>query len=241
MNTYRRNAVAAGILLLVATVGAIAGSALYRPFVGDPVDLPKLSANSTPIFVGAFIQLVAYAACPGIALALYPVLRKYGEAFALGSVAFRAIEATFYSVSVVGLLLLVAMSQAAVEPGGAGAGFQPIAAAMVAGRDVLGSVAGVAFFACGGLLYYWVLFQSAIVPRWLSAWGLIGAVLALGGVVLVLFQAVTPMSSGHIALNLPLAVQEMVLAVWLIAKGFDRRVAETAPVLAGSFAGARAA
>ena len=242
MNTYRRNAIAAGILLLIATLAAILGSALYRPFLSDPVDLTSVAANTTPIFAGALVQLVGYAACPAIALALYPVLRRYSEAPALGSVAFRVIEAVFYSLSVIGLLLLVKVSQEAVQPGVTDPSqFQATAAILVAGRDLVGSVAGVMFFACGGLLYYWVLFQSAIVPRWLSGWGLIGASMSLGTAVLVLFQAVVPMSTAHIVLNLPIAVQEMVLAVWLIAKGFDRRVAESAPVPAGSFAGAHAA
>ena len=241
MNTYRGNAVAAGILLLIATVAAIVGRALFAPYVSDPVDLASVSSHTMPIFAGAFLQLVGYAACPAIAIALYPVLRRYSEALALGSVVFRVIEGTFYSMGVVGLLLLVSLSQEAVQPGVTDSSqVQHSAAMLVAARDWLGSVAGVAFFACGGLLYYWVLFQSVIVPRWLSGWGLVAAAMSLGGALLVLFQAVVPMSTGHIVLNLPIAVQEMVLAVWLIAKGFDERVAVSVPAPAGSIAGAHA-
>jgi hypothetical protein len=39
--------------------------------------------------------------------------------------------------------------------------------------------------------------------------------------ILVVFQAIIPMSAPQIVLNLPIFLQEMVLAVWLIAKGFN--------------------
>lgn len=241
MNTYRRHAVVAGILLVIATVAAIAGGALYRPYLGDPLDLPKIATNTTPIFIGSLIQLIGYAACPAIALAMYPLLRRYNEALAVGSVVFRSIEAVFYSLGVVGLLMLVAVSHDAAQPGVADANqFQHTAAVLGAARDVVGSVTGVAFFACGGLLYYLVLFQFALVPRWLSGWGLIAAALSLVSAVLVLTQMVAPMSTSHVFLNLPVAVQEMVLAVWLIAKGFDQRATLSAPMPGGSLAGAAA-
>lgn len=242
MNTYRRNALAAGILLVIATVGAIAGTALYKPFLGDPVDATTVAGNVTRIYAGAALQLLAYAACPAIAIALYPVLRRYSEALSLGSVAFRTMEAIFYSIGVVGVVLLVNMSETAVQSGVANSpSFQQPAATLIAARDLVGSVGGVAFFAAGAFLYYWVLFRSAIIPRWLSGWGMVAATMSLGAAVLVLFEVVVPLSTTHIVLNLPIFVQEMVLAVWLIAKGFDQRVAEGGPVSAASLAGARSA
>jgi hypothetical protein len=242
MNRYRRNAVATGILLVVATVGAIAGTALYKPFLGDPLDATTVVANATRIYAGAALQLLAYASCPAIAIALYPVLRGYSEALSLGSVAFRTMEAIFYSIGVVGVVLLVTMSETAVRSGIANSpSFQQPAATLIAARDLVGSVGGVAFFATGGFLYYWVLFRSSLVPRWLSGWGLIAAAMSLGAAALVLFEVVVPLSTTHIVLNLPIFVQEMVLAVWLIAKGFDQRVADRGPVAASSLAGAHSA
>jgi hypothetical protein len=38
---------------------------------------------------------------------------------------------------------------------------------------------------------------------------------------LVMFSLVSPMSTSTIVLNVPLALQEMVMAVWLIVKGFN--------------------
>jgi hypothetical protein len=74
---------------------------------------------------------------------------------------------------------------------------------------------GAITFVLGALMFYFVLYQSRLVPRWLSTWGLVGA--ALG---------IVPPLGGMFGLSLgilvaPLALQEMVMAVWLIAKGFS--------------------
>jgi hypothetical protein len=92
-------------------------------------------------------------------------------------------------------------------------------------------MAGVLTFGLGALMYYWVLYQSRLVPRWLSAWGLVGITLVLVAGLLVMFRVAGPLSTTQVVLALPIGVQEMVLAVWLIAKGFNP------PAIAGETAG----
>ena len=241
MNEYRRNAVATGALFILATVAPLLGNAILKPSLGEPVDLTRIAANETALFVGALLQLVGYAACPCIALALYPVLRRYGQGFALGSVVFRTLEATFYVVGVVGLLMLVTLGRETVTSGAADSAFFTNAAALlVAGRVWLGFVIGVMFFGIGGLLYGWLLYRSALVPRWLSGWGIVGATLTMVSGVLVMFQITSPMTPVHLVLNLPIFAQEMVLAVWLIARGFSPRAIAAAPAIEPALAGAGA-
>jgi hypothetical protein len=69
-------------------------------------------------------------------------------------------------------------------------------------------------------MLYYLLFQSKIIPRWLSVWGLIGAPLMF---VASLSLVVTgdPNSMFSTVLYAPLALQEMVFALWLIIKGFN--------------------
>jgi hypothetical protein len=241
MNVYRRNAMAAGLLFILATVAPLLGTAILKPSLGDPVDLTRIAANETPLFVGALLQLIGYAACPCIALALYPVLRQYGEGFALGSVVFRTLEATFYVAGLVALLMLVDLAREAVTSGAAGTAFFTHSAALLtAGRVSLGFVIGVMFFGIGGLLYGWLLYRSALVPRWLAAWGIAGATLTMVSGVLVMFGLTGPMTPVHLVLNLPIFAQEMVLAVWLIAKGFHPGASAAAPGIERSLAGAGA-
>jgi hypothetical protein len=65
------------------------------------------------------------------------------------------------------------------------------------------------------------LYQFSLVPRWISGRGLISIVPFLAASLLVLFGYLDPISSVRNLLYLPLALQEMVLAVWLIVKGFN--------------------
>lgn len=233
MNAYRQNALAAGALLIVATVSTVVlGTIVLKPVVGDPADLARIADNQTQVFLGALLNLIGAAACPAIVLALYPVLRVHSPALALGSVAFRSIEATFYVVSVVGLLMLVTLAGEAAKADAAdGAFYERLAALVVAARAWLGFVAAVIFAGLGTLLYDWVLYRARFVPRWLSGWGIAAALAMLLAAMLAMFGVAAPLTPVHILLNLPIALQEMVLAVWLIAKGLAPAVA-TAPTSA---------
>jgi hypothetical protein len=237
MKTYRPNALAAGVLFIIATLASVAGGAIAKPVLGDPDYLARIAADETPVFLGALLRFIAAAASPGIALALYPVLRTYREGLALGSVVFRIVEGTFYAVSVVGTLLLVSLSLEAVASGDPGSAyFRHSGALLLAGCDWMGFVAGVLFFGLGALLYYAALYRSALIPRWLSGWGIASAVLAMVAAVAVLVHLTSPMSNVHLALNLPFFAQELVLAAWLIARGFSPRAIAAATPAPASLA-----
>lgn len=135
---------------------------------------------------------------------------------ALGAVAFRLIEGVFYALSAAGTMIVVSLS------GQLTAGTSANAPADLV-RDLRDSAGCVGYlaFCTGATLYYLVFYRSRLIPRWLSAWGLAGTVLGLVSGLLVLFQSIAVLSSTQVVLNLPIAAQEMVLAVWLIVKGFS--------------------
>ncbi|HET9521244.1 MAG TPA: DUF4386 domain-containing protein [Candidatus Limnocylindrales bacterium] len=218
MDTKRKAAVAAGVLFIVATVAdVISRAALLAPVLGLADPLAAVVVNEATVMLGAMLLFVGAAAAGGIAIAMFPVLRGHGEALAIGSVGFRLIEATFYLGIVVCLLILVAMGEEAVTSGSAA--FAVPVTLVLAAREALGQV-GVLAFALGATMYYWLFYRSRLVPRWLSAWGLVAIASLVVSVVLVFFGVVEPMSPPQVLLALPIGVQEMVLAGWLIAKGF---------------------
>ena len=83
---------------------------------------------------------------------------------------------------------------------------------------------GYTVFCIGALMLYYLLYQSKLIPRWLSAWVFIGAPLMLVAGLLPLLINEDPNSMLSTALNIPIALQEMVFAVWLIVKGFNSSV-----------------
>ena len=120
MNTNRMIAVVAGVLFIIATVADLISRVVFvQPILSAPVDLAKISANENQVLLGALFLFIGAAAAAGIAIALYPVLRKHNEGLALGSVGFRLIEAGLYIGIVVCLLLLVTLSQESANAGAA--------------------------------------------------------------------------------------------------------------------------
>jgi hypothetical protein len=223
VNANRVTAIIAGTLFIIATAVSLVGSGLTGPILGAPDYLVQLSANGNRGMAGAICSLIAAAASSGIAISLYPVLRKHNEGLALGAVGFRLIEGVFYIVGVGCLISLFTLSREIVNAGGQGAPyFQTLGSLLLTGRDLAGFVFAVFAFCLGALMYYYVFYQSRLVPRWLSIWGLVAIVALLLAAFVALFAGPPfSISGGLVILALPIAVQEIVLAVWLIVKGFN--------------------
>jgi hypothetical protein len=222
MITYKKTAISAGVLFIIATVVNILSLPFLAPMKATNY-LVSVSTNANQVTTGALLLFIAAAAAIGIAISLYPVLRKYNEGLALGAVGFRLIEGVFYIVAVMGLLLLITLSQQFVKAGAPDSSyFETLGVLVVAGYRWVGNVGSLLAFSIGALLYYYIFYQTRLVPRWLSGWGLVAIILTMVSGLLVMFGLIGPMSTGQVVLNLPIGVQEMVLAVWLIVKGFNQ-------------------
>lgn len=232
MNTYRKTAVIAGALFILATLtGPLLATPLTPALTGAGY-LANVSAHMNRAASGVLLWIIsAFAGC-GIAITLYPVLKERNVGLALGSVVFRALEAAFYLIGLVSLLSLLTLGQQFTTAGAADrAALQAISDLLVSVRDLAGLVAVFAF-CVGGAMYYYLLFQSRLIPRWLSGWGIVAIILMLTACVLATFSG-NPITS-YVPLAAPIGLQEIVLGIWLIAKGFNSsesasKSAETAP------------
>jgi len=221
MNSYRKNAIIVGVLFITATVAGILSAVFSGSILDAPDYLINVSANANQVIIGALFGLIMGLAVAGIAIWLYPVIRKHNEALALGSVGFRIIEGVLFIVGVIGLLSLVTLSQEYVKAGAPDASyFQSLGTLLLAARDWAGVLGSFAFI-LGALMYYYIFYQSKLIPRWLSVWGLIGVPLWIAAELLIMFGLIESFSTNAILLDIPIGVNEMVLAVWLIVKGFN--------------------
>jgi len=207
-----------GVLFIIATVADLLGAAA-RPDLTGTDYLTEVSAQGDRVAAGALLLLFAAFACAGIAISMYPILRKANAGMALGSVVFRTIESVMYVIAVVSLLSLLTLGQQLVSTGAERASLGAVGGLLLSLREHA-SLAGVFAFCVGAFLYYSALFQSRLIPRWLSGWGIAAIILMTTAALLALFNndAVT----GYAPLALPIFLQEMVMAVWLIAKGFNQ-------------------
>jgi hypothetical protein len=217
MNTYRKNAALTGVLYIIGTIAGILSVVFTNPLLDSSDLLTAVSENGNQLILGALSILTMALALAMVPVVMFPVLRSFNEVLALGYVVFRgALETSFYFVSVISSLLLLTMSQVAVIDSSA---LHPIAIELLETK-LLSSLLTIVFI-LGALMFYTVLYQSKLVPRWLSGWGLIATLPYLVAGFLVLFGIIEHMSAIDSALRAALGIQEMVLALWLIVKGFD--------------------
>jgi hypothetical protein len=224
---YNRRAKLAGAFLIVATVASLL-SAPFPKSINTTDYLEQISMHVNQVSVGVLLGLIAATAVAGIVITLYPVLRKYHESAALAALSFRLIEATFFIVSVTILLSLVTVSQDFAKAGASSAAYyQAIGAMLLSSYHWVGDISMLTAFCLGALAYYYIFYQTKLVPRWLSVWGFVGVASLMTATLLILFHVIAQASAYQTLLAMPIFAQEMVLAVWLLWKGFDPSVLAT--------------
>jgi len=153
---------------------------------------------------------------------MFPILKRYTGVLTLGYVVFRGeLEAFIYLTQVIGWFSLHLIRQGYVVAITTGVFyFQALGDLILQAHYQIDQVLTIVFI-LGALMFYYLLYQSKLVPRWLSGWGLLAAIPYFVSGDLGLLTLFSPMSTDQMVMVFPLAVQEMVLAVYLNVKGFN--------------------
>ena len=169
-------------------------------------------------------ELITAVAVVGTGIALFPIFREHNEALALCYAGGRIIEGVFIVVTAIGALSLLTLSREYVAGVPDVSSFQTLGTVLLAERDWNFLIGPNTLFSLNALIVSYLLYQSRLVPRFLSVWGLIGAPLILAASLLRVFGVLTLFSPIAALLALPIALNEMVLAVWLIVNGFTSSI-----------------
>jgi len=224
MNYFRKLAIIAGVLFIIYTSVDILSFLFLGP-VTAPNYLVSVSENAGLVGTGALLLFIGGACASGIAISLYPVLKKFNAGLALGAVGFRISEGVLRFVAVCAYLLLITLSQQFVKAGAPDSSyFQTLGVLVYAGNRWVGSIGSLLAFSIGALLYYIIFYRTKLVPRWISVWGLVAAITSIVSCVLATVGLIPVMGTEKLILTVPMLPQEMVLAVWLIVKGFNPSV-----------------
>jgi len=231
MNTKRTAAIIVGVLYIIGTVTGILSVVFTAPSINAPDYLTKVAANENQVTVGALLVLTMGLALAMVPVMLFPILKKINEVLAVGYLVFRgALEAVLDIILVINWFFLITVS---LEYAAAGtpdvSSFQALGALFLKGSDSISAIAGIAF-GLGALMLYYVFYQSKLVPRWISIWGVIAILLNLTTCILIIFHLQSPFSTMNSVMNFPIFLQEMVMAVWLIAKGFNPSAIASVPI-----------
>ncbi|MBI5961334.1 MAG: DUF4386 domain-containing protein [Chloroflexi bacterium] len=230
MKTERRIALWIGVLYIIGTVaGVLSVVSAGSPLLSADDYLTEIADNENQMVLGALFVLimgVSLALIPAIA---YPVLKQHNEILAVGYVIFRgALETLTYVVTVLIWLVLVPISQEYVKAAD-GSSYEALGDMLIYVSKNAATMTAL-IFPIGALMLYAIFYQSKLTPRWVSMWGIIAVSLYIPAALLDMFDVVTQEDSTFTLMMMPMFLQEMVMAVWLIVKGFNRSSAEPAKV-----------
>jgi hypothetical protein len=216
MNTNRKTARIVGALFLTSNVTFILGAAvLIESILGAPDYLILVSANRTQVLLGVLLEIINGIAYVGIAVLMFPILKQRFESIALGYVGFRIVEFVMQIASDISPLSLLTLSEEFVRVGAPEASsFQNLGTLLLAERYWAFQMVSITF-GLGALMFYYMLYQSKLIPRFVSIWGLIGAAVVLANTMFDIFG----LSLAN--LGVLMLLNELFLGVWLIVKGFN--------------------
>src|SRR5665648_496354 len=220
MDTNRKTAIIVGVLFIIGTVAGILSVVFAGSILNAPDYLIKISANENKIIIGALFVLVMGFVLAMFPFIIFPIFKKHNEALAIGYVVFRgALETITYITTVISWLLLLTLSQEYAKAVSPDTSYFQIFGTLLQRVSQLPMTVFV--FGLGALMFYYLLYQSKLIPRWLSVWGIIAIILHLITGFLILFGVQSGFSTSDFIMNFPIFLQEMVMAVWLIVKGFN--------------------
>ncbi|WP_261301547.1 DUF4386 domain-containing protein [Paenibacillus andongensis] len=222
MNTNRKSAFIVGVLFILAAVTAIIGLILYDPILNGPDYLMEGSKHANQVILGALMELILVVSAVGTATTMFPFLRKYNETIALWHLCFRFLEAIIITIGIISVLSLLTLSREfAAAAASNTASFQASGIVLKAIHDWTFMLGPLFMLGINTMMYSYIFYKSKLVPRFIPILGMTGATLVFICALLVMFGVIQQVSAWGAILALPVAANEMILAVWLIVKGFN--------------------
>jgi hypothetical protein len=216
LDFYKKTAIIVGLLFIIATATAIISIVFMGTTLEDSDYLTKVSENETNMIISVIFWIILAVSVAGIGFFMYPILKKYHEGLAQGYVAFRLIETVLILIAAISLMALLTLSQEFVEAEVLDPNYYETSGTVLkAVFDWSFIIGTMIFLGLGGLVLYYISYQLKLVPSWLSIWGFIGAACV------TLYGLISLFGHDPAFLAAPIAIQEMVFAIWLIVKGFD--------------------
>lgn len=226
MSPTRKAALAAGLFYIATFVFSIPALGLYDGVVND-ANFVLGAGSDQGVLWGGLIEVLTALTGIGTAVALYPVIKRYGPGRAVGFIASRTLEAAMICAGVLAVLAVYTLRQ---DFAGATdtAALTTSASGLVAVKDWSFLLGPGIMPAVNALCFATIMYQSRLVPRWIPTVGLIGVPLLLVSSTASLFGAWEQVSSISMLLALPIATWELSVGAYMAVKGFRAQPATDA-------------
>ncbi|RZM77074.1 hypothetical protein C3B51_16960 [Pseudoalteromonas rubra] len=216
----------AGLLFLVSTSSYMYADSILSPLLRLPDFLMQAAQHDSTLALAALLEFINCAAVVGISILVYPIIKQYSERVAIGYIAGRVIEAAMLISGAVILMTFVTMGDKMAVSSVVNSEQIYIMGSALKAERYFSFLMGMIALAIAGFLLNVTLFKYRLIPRLLSALGLLGYVMLLLKVLFDFFDV----SMGGSWMYMPGALFELLLPLWLIFKGFDLRHQPTTAV-----------
>ena len=216
MNTDNKGARLLGATFLIVAVATLLSDFVLRSLLGSGSisdSLVNIANNTVTMRIAILLDLITAVGIVVLAVLLFVLLQKQNKTVALVALGWGLGQAAILAVSKISTFSLLSISQEFVKAGAPGSSHFQSLGILFRDAGIWGYTTVLLFFAIGGILFYYLFDKSRVVPRGLSVWAIIAACLALIEGLFRIFDV------DIIYLLLPNIAFELVIGVWLIAKG----------------------
>jgi hypothetical protein len=228
MRSQRKTARLVGMLFIIQLMVAIISySVILEPILYRTDFLNELATRSTGVTMAMLLDLICGVAVFGIAILLYPILKVFSERVALFYAGQRLTELVGFMVG--GFLLMTLLKIGHDIPGTSGTQATQLESIAVYLRQARGQLQNISLliYCLGAWSFYGLLYYSKLVPRFISAWGFLAAILLFAEIMSNVFGS----SLGGMLIMMPMGLNEIFLGIWLIVKGFNAAEGNSNPSL----------
>jgi hypothetical protein len=225
MNTYRKSAITVGLLFLIALILNPIATAIFDPIINTPDYLDKTYAARNLVILGNLLNFICAIAMIFIPISLFPVARKNNESLASSYIVFRALEGILFIYIAIKSLSFISLSKAYLNETTQNTAYLQSLGSSIHSEIYWATIIYIIIYALCGVTFYYLLYKSKLVPRFLSIWGLFAVALLFVGAILGLFSFGIfnrlSLMKAMVYFAPPIAINEFVLALWLIIKGYN--------------------
>jgi hypothetical protein len=221
MKTLHKTSKILGVAFLLQFFTSLTSAVFLRPKWNVPGDIRetmiKIAANPGWMQATILLDMLTALGVIFLGVMLFLTLRKQSEKMAMTAAGFYILEGALLAASRAQAFSLMGISQEYVA-----SGYPPslefLGTLTFELMEFVGSTLHMLVFCFGAIIFYSLLYRSALVPKPLSLWGLLTVFPCLIGTLMVIFGYQPPFM-----IYLPYVPFEFVIGIWILVKGIPER------------------